>query len=1199
MHIKSLEIIGFKSFVDRTVIPFDQDVIGIVGPNGCGKSNIVDAIRWCMGEQSAKHLRGKAMQDVIFSGSETRQPTGLAEVTITFDNSDARAAMELPIEYRDWAEIAVTRRLHRDGTSDYLLNKTPVRLKDITDLFLGTGVGTKAYSIVEQGKIGLIVSARPEDRRLLIEEAAGITKYKHRRRQAEQKMDLTRQNLARVGDIVAEIERTLASLRRQAQKAERYKAYREELEQLMLHEASHRYLELVVVTQVQATSLAEVTEEGERARAELAAKDAELEASRARLYDLEAKNDDAQSAAFEAVNEVRALEAEIVRAKDRLAHLDTRRVQATAEREAIVAQRDALAAEAAALEARLGAMDDESAQEADVALSHHERLEELRSSEQEAQSHLGSLRARTSAATSKVATATAKLDGHARRLSDLGARREKLVLEADTLRTEAGELTTRRDTLAEQLSELQEGKRLSADQKLAYEGELTTVREALGVAERELDHAKNELSQRRNRLRALEELSSRHEGVGAGAKHLLEAGDDTVVGLVANLILAPKELTQALAGFLGGRLEDVVVRDTERGAALLDSLFAQKKGRATVVAASPPVVVGHVARLTGAGVVGSLRELVEHRPEHALLARHLMGDAVVVETKEHAEALRRAHRDRDFVTLDGTVFHRDGRVTGGAGDAVGAGLLEQQREIRELGGVVGALSEDVSRRVELHQELRHRAVELAAHLDRARREAHESELALVTTEKDLRRTEDQLTSNARRLEAVLTDTTDVEDALAQAADEESDARADLESGEEELRDAEAATETAEGIADEWRERVAAQQSIVTEQKIRLARLKEQADGVRHTAERLRRSVEELDERATRLEKELFEIAEGVGSAGATIMTSKERLLDAVELARGAEAARDEARRDFDEAKTALAERESGQKDLRARAEELSARQAHHDKQVTRLALEVQHLLSGVEEKFRGLDLRRIIGDYHAKPAVDDEHRARITELGQLIDRMGSVNLDAVREHAEAEERFTFFTTQKADLDGALADLEAAIAQMDQESKKLFKDTFESVNEKFQAVFPRMFRGGTARLQLTQPDDLLETGVEILAQPPGKKVGNIELMSGGEKALTAVSLIFAMFQHKPSPFCILDEVDAPLDEANVARYNEAIRSMTDRSQFILITHIKRTMQSVDTLFGVTMQEPGVSKLVSVKVNDAAQKRSQAPATTAVA
>ena len=369
MHIKQLEIHGFKSFVDRTVIHFDHDVIGIVGPNGCGKSNIVDALRWTLGEQSAKHLRGRSMADVIFSGSESRGPMGMAEVTITFDNADPELAQTLPLEYRDYAEIAVTRRLYRDGTSEYLINKTQVRLKDITDLFLGTGVGTKAYSIVEQGKIGLIVSSRPEDRRLLIEEAAGITKYKHRRRQAEQKMEQTRQNLARVGDIVAEIERTLASLKRQAAKAERYRAYRAELEQLILQEASQRFLELTVTGRVERAALAAVIEASEAARAELGAREAELEAARLAAYELEERTEKATQSSFALTAEVRGLEAEIARSRDRLAALGSRETQATAERADLVEQVAGIADEHEGLARRLGDLEQGEQRELCVAFS--------------------------------------------------------------------------------------------------------------------------------------------------------------------------------------------------------------------------------------------------------------------------------------------------------------------------------------------------------------------------------------------------------------------------------------------------------------------------------------------------------------------------------------------------------------------------------------------------------------------------------------------------------------------------------------------------------------------------------------------------------------------------------------------------------------------------------------------------------------
>src|SRR5262245_6675602 len=368
MPIRKLPITGSTSFAARTLIHFDTALIGIVGPTGCWKSNIVDSIRWCMGEQSAKHLRGRAMSDVIFNGSEHRGPHGMAEVTLTFDNSDPEGAAGLPLEYRDYAEIAVTRRLFRDGTSEYLINKTQVRLKDVTDLFLGTGVGTKAYSIVKQGKIGLIVSARAEDRRLLIEEAAGITKYKARKRQAEQKMDQTRQNLLRVGDIVAEIQRNLASLKRQAAKAERYVAYRNEQEDLILHEASHKLLELIVVHQVEEAARTEQAEREQAARAALGARDAELEVKRQKALEFEDQAEKAQNEAFLADNEVRANEAEMARAKDRFRHLEERRTAATVEQADLERTVAELIVERTELEGRLSSVEEEEQREGELAL---------------------------------------------------------------------------------------------------------------------------------------------------------------------------------------------------------------------------------------------------------------------------------------------------------------------------------------------------------------------------------------------------------------------------------------------------------------------------------------------------------------------------------------------------------------------------------------------------------------------------------------------------------------------------------------------------------------------------------------------------------------------------------------------------------------------------------------------------------------
>ncbi|MEO8877430.1 MAG: chromosome segregation protein SMC, partial [Polyangiaceae bacterium] len=391
--------------------------------------------------------------------------------------------------------------------------------------------------------------------------------------------------------------------------------------------------------------------------------------------------------------------------------------------------------------------------------------------------------------------------------------------------------------------------------------------------------------------------------------------------------------------------------------------------------------------------------------------------------------------------------------------------------------------------------------------------------------------------------------------------------------------------------------VDSQRQLVTEKKVHLASARERLVAARGTMTRLERSIEELTDRHRRMADEVIATARSLGETVAQIYGHREELFTALATAKEAEFALSEARNGYDKLRSDLSEREANLKDLRAETDLAKESLGTHEMSLRERQIAMQHLCEGVAEKFRGLILARVVGDFHMRPPPDEEVRSRITELAHLLDRMGSVNLEAVREHAEAEERFTFYTTQKADLEKALADLERAIQQMNRESKRLFAETFEQVNLKFQEIFPRMFRGGRASLRLTNPEDMLETGIDILAQPPGKKLSSIELMSGGEKALTAVSLIFAIFQIKPSPFCILDEVDAPLDEANVTRYNELVRSMTDRSQFILITHIKRTMQEVDVLYGVTMPESGVSKMVSVRVNEIAQKKSASTPTAA--
>jgi chromosome segregation protein len=1200
MKIKRLEMVGFKSFVDRTVVNFDHDVMAIVGPNGCGKSNIVDAIRWVMGEQSAKHLRGQKMEDVIFSGSESRSGNEFAEVTLTFENNSG----DVPIEYRDYPEIAVTRRLDRTGESDYAINKTPVRLKDITDLFLGTGAGTKAYSIVEQGKIGLIVSAKPEDRRLLIEEAAGITKYKSRKKQAERKMELTQQNLLRVGDIVAEIERNLGSLKRQAAKAERYLGYRTELEDLQLYEASHRYLETVGWIKYESGLVDEHTLASDQARVELLAEEAGLEGIRTLAHDAEQRLLVAQAAHHEAENEVRTEEAAIERAEDKLATLRSRAEQAGKEADEIASQVALLSHEKEQVSAELALSEEAEAGQASTVAEKEARLAQVVAQQDAAEKALREIRQGTSQAESFIASAEAKLAGFERRRVEMATRQEKLAAEEGELQQLVSEQTTRATHLEAAAQDLREGKTASVEDQARVEAELGTLRVELSASDLALDAAKGELSKKRSRMQALLEVQARLEGVGVGVKALLKTKDETLAGLVADRIEAPHDYVGALAGLLGNRLQDVVVKDVARGAELLVELGAAKAGRATIVAQHPARVVAPDAPLPDhpamSGVLARLIDELRFAPEDEALARSLVGGALVVRDLASAWQVQGALTTRvPVVTLDGTVLHADGRVSGGTGEEIAAGMLEGKREARELGNEVRALDAKVTELLARHQALRSALVEAQASLDAARRKAHADELSLVSAEKDLRAVVAQQQNLLQRAERVRRELEELRDAAAEADQEKAGASDALDVARANLAELSSRLHAAEAAVAEGRVQVDEARSELTEHRVRIASIRERLNGARGTLQRLARSTAELEGRGVRLEDERTANAVSFGETAASLMAHRERRGLALDHARITNDALVAARAEFDAQRSELSRCELGLKGLRAKVEEVRAVLVKHEIALREQEITLQHLLEGVAEKFRGLHLPRVVGDYHLRTAPDEETHARTTELVHLIERMGAVNLDAVREHDEAEKRFTFYTEQKADLDKALADLERAITQMNRESKRLFADTFAAVNHKFQEVFPRMFRGGTASLRLTNPDDMLETGIDILAQPPGKKLSSIELMSGGEKALTAVSLIFAIFQIKPSPFCILDEVDAPLDEANVARYNDTIRTMTHHSQFILITHIKRTMQLADVLYGVTMQESGVSRLVSVKLNAAVEERKPAQEQVAVA
>ena len=1190
MKIKKLQILGFKSFVDQTTIHIDHDITCVVGPNGCGKSNIVDAIKWCMGEQSPMRLRGKHMEDVIFSGAEGRGPHGFAEVTLTFDNADGLA----PPEYSDYAEIQVTRRLDRQGNSDYRINRTPVRLLDITNLFLGTGVGKRAYSIIEQGRIGFIVTAKPEDRRTMIEEAAGISKFKLSKRAAERKMDQTRQNLLRVTDIIGELERSLASLKRQAQKAERYKRYKKEMRDLDLWVASHRFLELRGQISSATMLLSQANEDVQASRHALVAKEASVEADRVSLQQMGSELERGQGRAYELDNLVRQLEGLIRQQQDRQAALLERKELATRELHQLEEQRDGLDQEASTVRLSLSELESLEAEAGKLLAEVEAELQSRKNTAEEAEAALQNARSRLAQGHARVVGAEAVLDGYSARREDIRGRLERLQEELQTLATHEVEFRQQSGELEARMVGLRSGKSATAERQTEIETSLSTGKDALHQADEEVDALREQLAVTSSRLRSLNEIHERFEGVGAGAQAVMtgyadasgdaggDAGGSGLVGLVADRLECAAEHTRALGAALGGSLEYLLVHDTDAALRAAEYLAREEKGRATFLPRSPSGPVRIVPPFpTGLGIVGPLLTLVRHSHADEAWVRYLLFDVLVVDTLETAARLHRQGFQGKLATLDGQALLSDGAVVGGANDESAAHLLRLKREIRELQEAAASEGAELERATANQGRLRADIAEGQAAIDSTRVQAHDAELEILGAERDLRVVDLELRRLEERRQEIVNAEAEGRASLSQIDVDEGNTKRQLTDAHRAVADAEEATQVAASVLTERRRVVEQQAAQATEVKVGATQSRERADRERSMLGQLDRSISELNAREARLRDDVAIADRDRGQAAGRILLHDGRLSETAHEAAAARQELSDQRARYDEAQTQLGESEASLKGLRSSIDVQSTELNQLTLRERELTLWLEHLNEQVLDKHR-VELAHVIGDHHARPVPDAQVTARAEELQRLIDRMGEINLTAIEEYEENAQRYEYLTSQRRDLEDALTKLDKAIRQMNRESRALFREAFAAINERFKRIFPLLFRGGKAELRLTDPHDMLETGVEIIAQPPGKRLGSLDLMSGGEKALTAVAVIFAIFQYKPSPFCLLDEVDAPLDEANIGRFTEVIQQMTDRSQFIIITHSKRTMEFADVLYGVTMEKPGVSKLVSVEL-----------------
>lgn len=1186
MKIRKLELHGFKTFCDRTGLLLDQPITGVVGPNGCGKSNIVDAIRWCMGEQSSKTLRGDSMESVIFWGSQSRGPLGMSEVALTFENNG-----DLPPEYSSYPEIVVSRRLYRDGSSEYLLNKTPVRLRDVVDLFFGTGVGKAAYSIIEQGRIGQIVSARPEDLRTIIEEAAGVTKYRFKKKAAERRIEATRQNLARVADILAEIDRQVGSLRRQAEKAKRYTAYRAELKDLELWAATFRLLELRANSGACHASHTQAVAERDASRSTVASTEARLDATRLRHTQAQQQFVALQSEHASQQTQAKLAEQWVAEKRREAASLDERAASAVGQEAEAAAQAEQAALEVGRmealhvdLEAQLETRREDASQAEAEAEERKERLTLFREQLRVGREGIARLDAEIARTESTVASLIA-------RQADLAPRSAKLEDTWKRGRERQNEIAAQVAAHERVLAGLQENQTSTSDKQATQRHKRGQLEDDVRMGDARIDTLRQELHRLRSQLSTLRDIEETHEGLRRGVRAVLRWSEGEprssgrVRGILADIMETPPEYEAALEAALGDRLESVIVDRPETGFAAIEFLKRESEGRSTFV----PMQLRHSAVSappTGEGVRGPMLGLVQVKEEYQHVAQHLLSDVVVVDDLPRASALWGQNgATRRFVTMGGEMVEPSGVISGGSREEA-AGVLGRKRRIRELEELCASLDASLPQEIDKHVAVRSELVAVEHELAALEKAVQAGEIGLVSVEKDLERLGLERVSLDRQLDALTSELRSIAEAARGVEDElasakvaltdlrerksESTWRVDtLEAG---LRDLAPHADAAVARASDMRVALAearAQHSAASE---RLEMLRAQQDERARRAEMLARAARADRERAEQLRREAVTVE---GELGPMV----ERLAALVDQVRDAEA-------HYQALSQQQTELEGILRTQRAAFEQAQEQTAGLEMQVRELEIETRHLTEQIRDRYR-LELAEVAGDYHMRALPGDEEAQRGEELRRLIERMGEVNVAAIHELGEMTERREREAAQKADLEKAVADLEEAIAKTNRTCRKLFKEAFDAVNERLGGVFGRLFRGGRAELVLVGDGERDEQGVEIIAQPPGKKLESIRALSGGEKALTAVSLLFAIFLYRPSPFCLLDEVDAPLDEANVGRFCEMLREMAPTTQFILITHNQRTMEIADVLYGVTAEEPGVSKIVSVNLRKSAR------------
>jgi chromosome segregation protein len=1183
MFLKRLDIIGFKSFADRVSIEFVPGVTAVVGPNGSGKSNITDAIRWVLGEQSAKSLRGSKMEDIIFAGSDSRKALNVAEVTLTLDNED----QFLPLEYQ---EVSITRRVYRSGESEFYINKQPCRLKDIIDLLMDSGMGKEAFSIIGQGRVEEILSSKPEERRTIFEEAAGVLKYKIRKRKAENKLVETQENLHRVNDILHELENQIEPLKVQASIAKDYLEKRDELEKYEVALTVYEIEELHRQCQALNEQLTKHKNEEMKLSVALQKEEAQIEELRDQVAALDESIDSLQQVLLLASEELEKLEGrkEVLKERKKNAAQNKKQLEQTIamltekrERLKILSQQEEI--QLRQLKEEIALVQTELKEKLSVLSSYDmnidEKIEQLKSdyielvheqaSLKNERSHMKSLLSKLETKQSALIEANKKYIDERKAISQ-----QQLKLQEAIKETEQS-LKTHESLLNERTARLSE------------------MKEQIEKKEAALYQAYQYLQQTKSRKEMLEEMQQDYTGFFQGVKEILKAREQLkgIKGAVVELIQVPGEYETAIEIALGGAMQHIVVTNEEAAREAIQYLKRHAYGRATflpmTVIQPKAIPVQQLEMIQNhPSYVGVGSELIDYEPMYRTIMSSLLGNVIITTDLKGANELARLLQYRyRIVTLDGDVVNPGGAMTGGGVTKKASSLLSRNRELETIIEKLRDMEEktqQLEQHVQSHKkafqqeeqeivQIRQKTEQLRFLLQELKGELREIELQEKNVNERLAIYDHEKENDEREMKEITEKLTIIEKSLDDIHQQLTEIDQQIQTLTLKKNDEQNSKEALQGTITEMKISLAEKQQLLKNHQEKLERLKQE---LADAEEQLRETKEDL----TALTAEMEDSQSGEAQIEELRQKKLQDKNETIKLI----ASRREQRLEYQE-KLENFEREI--KERKRQYKQLIDIVKDEEVKLNRLDVELENLLARLHEEY--MITFEAAKEKYPLEVEPVEARKKVKLIKMAIEELGTVNLGAIDEYERVSERYQFLMEQKSDLQQAKETLYQVIDEMDQEMKKRFLNTFKQIRSHFEEVFKQLFGGGRADLQLTDPDDLLNTGIEIVAQPPGKKLQNLSLLSGGERALTAIALLFSILKVRPVPFCVLDEVEAALDEANVYRYAQYLKQFSAQTQFIVITHRKGTMEEADVLYGVTMQESGVSKLVSVRLEESKQ------------